>query len=321
MAGKISFDEANLTIADIFLTIEEKEASCASVFESAADLYENLDKVDESEVFETRLKSLNNILGRGLEKGNTYVVAGRPAMGKSAFATSVFLPKAGSNQGVLFFSLEMTNKDLTARILSDLSFQRGAKITYKDIKNKKVDAFQARALIPCVESLKTIPFYIDECSEHTIVSLRAVIEEYIAKLKSQGKELACVVVDHIGLVTPDNRYSGNKTAETGAVSRALKIIAKDYNVAVVAVCQLNRGVEKQENKRPQLADLRWSGDIEQDATAVIGVYRDAYYNAENGGYEGTPNILEAIILKNRNGECETLQFYCSMAFNHISERL
>jgi replicative DNA helicase len=144
--------------------------------------------------------------------------------------------------------------------------------------------------------------------------------------------LALVVVDHLGLIKPSGRYSGNKVLETGEVSDALASLAKEQNVAVVALHQLNRGTEGRENKRPTLADLRNSGDLEQDADIVCFAYREAYYLERNKFDAGSQqemqrqteldacrNTMEVLIAKNRNGATTTVNLFCDMASNAIRD--
>jgi replicative DNA helicase len=318
MAGKISFDEANLTIADIFSTIEEKDMQePQSVFDGMVSIFNELENNSAPKGIKTKIPELNEVLGTGLQRGGLYIVAGRPAMGKSAFATSVFLPAIGSDDAVLFFSLEMTSRELNARVLSEFANDRGLIVSYKDILSGNINHYVQKSIMDNIGCVRDIPFIIDDNSHQTIESIKQRIEEYIKIYSHKGKTLSTVVVDHIGLITPNNRYAGNKVNEIGEITRALKSMAKDFDIAVVALCQLNRGVEKQIEKRPQLADLRGSGDIEQDANVVIALYRDAYYNADKGAYEGTLNEIEAIILKNRSGECKTVKMYCDLPFNVI----
>jgi replicative DNA helicase len=151
-------------------------------------------------------------------------------------------------------------------------------------------------------------------------------------MERAGQSLDLVVVDHLGLIRPSGRYAGNKVQEVGEVSDALATLAKDQNVAVLALHQLNRGTEGRENKRPTLADLRNSGDLEQDADLVCFAYRQSYYlermKCDPGSQaelqrqtelEACRNTLDILIAKNRNGPTDTVTLFCDMASNVIRD--
>ena len=149
----------------------------------------------------------------------------------------------------------------------------------------------------------------------------------------QGKRLRLVVIDHLGLIRPSKHYRGNKTNEVGEVSRSLKHLAKSENVAVLCLAQLNRAVEgRTENKRPQLSDLRDSGEIEQDADTVLFAYRDAYYLAKAKHDDGSPeekvrqaelkkleHVLEISVAKARNGPDGRVELFCDMGSNVVTD--
>lgn len=131
-------------------------------------------------------------------------------------------------------------------------------------------------------------------------------------------------IDHMGLVTPSNRYAGNKVAEAGEVSGQARALAKELDCCVVLLCQLSREVEKRDDKRPIMSDLRWSGEIEQDAHVVAFLYREAYYlaqdpNADPGKISAARNSLEFLIRKNRNGETADVRLWCSIAHSSIRD--
>src|SRR5690606_18978478 len=128
-----------------------------------------------------------------------------------------------------------------------------------------------------------------------------------ARLEAEGRFLSVVCIDHMGLVTPSDRYRGNKVAEAGEVSAQARALAKELDCCVILLCQLSREVERRDDKRPIMADLRWSGEIEQDAHVVAFLYREAYYlaqdpNAEPWKLQDARFKLEFLIRKNRNGE-------------------
>ena len=171
--------------------------------------------------------------------------------------------------------------------------------------------------------------YINEQAGLSMAEIAAFTRTAAQMFERQGRELGLVIVDHIGKVKPSTNYRGNKVHEVGEISNALATLAKRENVAVLALCQLNRGVERRENKRPGLADLRDTGDIEQDADAVMFAYRHAYYlerqkeenddkeRARVKALELTRNDLELIIAKQRNGMTGVVELYVDMASNVV----
>jgi replicative DNA helicase len=152
------------------------------------------------------------------------------------------------------------------------------------------------------------------------------------RLKHAKHETALVIIDHMGKIKPASRYAGNKTAEVGEISGALTAMAKNLDVALVTLCQLNRGAEAQENKRPGLQNLRDSGEIEQDADLVLFLYRPSYYlerareNSADAEHdrkevlEACRHDFEVIIGKQRNGPCITVDLWADMANNAIRNK-
>ena len=153
---------------------------------------------------------------------------------------------------------------------------------------------------------------------------------WAALLRSKGKRVEVICIDHLGLLKATGNYRGNKVAETEEVSADLKLLAKDLDCAVVALAQLNRGVEGRDDKRPSMADLRWSGAIEQDADCVAFVYRQAYYlhkqdpdpgkeTLRAAKYETCKNEIELLIEKNRAGPTAGLKFFCDIGCGVIRD--
>jgi len=204
----------------------------------------------------------------GLEPGLVYVVAGRPGMGKSALAHSICLNAAREGHGVLELSLEMSSKQLGRRALSVASG-----VPMNAIKQNTLSNGQASKLMEARKELKGLPLMIDDAGGQTPAMIAAKARE---ARRRHGLKL--LMIDHLNLMKPeeaDAKHGG--TWAVGRASNAVLAIAKDCGVPVILCVQLNRGVESREDKRPTLADLRQSGDIEQDAYAVGMVYRQEYY--------------------------------------------
>jgi replicative DNA helicase len=225
---------------------------------------------------------LNSRIG-GLQRSDLIIVAGRPGMGKTALATNMafaaaerFLqdqadgiePAKAAGAPIAIFSLEMSSEQLVTRVLSEQS-----QVTAEQIRTGSLGRQEFASFARTAERLHSLPFYIDDTPGLTIAALRTRAR----RLKRQ-KGIGLVVVDYLQLLQGTGRGSNdNRVQEISEISRGLKQLAKELDVPVIGVSQLSRAVEQREDKRPQLADLRESGSIEQDADIVLFVYREEYY--------------------------------------------
>jgi replicative DNA helicase len=261
----------------------------------------------------------------GFQRGELVVLAGRPGMGKSALAVSSARQSAEAGHTAIYFSLEMTAKALSGRALTDAIFDHRDPIAYSDAAAGRLSNDQAQRVIDAQRKFR-LPFEIDPQGDLSVAQIAARSRKYQQALQRKGKTLDLVVVDHLHLVRASDRYRGNATAELTETSGALKALAKELNVPVVALAQLNRAVEGRDTKRPTLADLRQSGSIEQDADLVLMLYREAYYltaQCSDPRDEGdriarlmeVENRIEVIIAKNRNGPTCTIPLFCNIAAN------
>lgn len=222
----------------------------------------------------TGLRDLNKLLG-GLQKSDLIIVAGRPGMGKTALATNIAFHAATTTltdeepQHIAFFSLEMSAEQLANRILSEESG-----LSSEDIRRGDLNPNQFTDLVRASGRIETAPIYIDDTPGLSV----SQVASRARRLKRQHG-LGLVVVDYLQLLAPPlgRRRDENRVLEISSISRALKNIAKELDVPVLALSQLSRAVEQREDKRPNLADLRESGSIEQDADVVMFVYREEYY--------------------------------------------
>ena len=215
----------------------------------------------------------------GLNNSDLIIIAGRPAMGKTALATNIaynvaeFMSHDKSvdpkSRGVAFFSLEMSADQLASRILSTVTQTPGHKMRTGELDNAEFTRIAA-----AVRELETIPLYIDDTPGLNINTIRTR-----ARRLKRNKGLGLIVIDYIQLImgTGSKKTEGNRVQELSEISRGLKILAKELNVPVIALSQLNRGVEQRDDKRPVMSDLRESGSIEQDADIVMFVFRENYY--------------------------------------------
>lgn len=242
----------------------------------------------------TPWEEFNRMTG-GLEAGRLYVFAGRPGSGKSSIALNVATHAAEAAQvGCYFVSLEMSSTELGVRSLSAETGISGSQLT----KNPEdiVDG-QWESLAQAVEKFTGLNVHIDITADKTI---EQIVDEARVYVRQRGVGL--IVVDHIGIINPtrDQRRL-SRQQQIGVFTRALKLMAKDLGVPVVALSQLNRDLERREDKRPHLADLRESGDIEQDADVVAMVFRPSQLDDE-----ADPSDAELIVRKNRAGQCGTV---------------
>ncbi|PWR20054.1 replicative DNA helicase [Zavarzinia compransoris] len=267
----------------------------------------------------TGLIDLDQKLG-GLHRSDLLILAGRPSMGKTALATNIAFNAARAArferdaQGrmqtaegavVAFFSLEMSAEQLAMRMLSEQS-----RIVSEKIRRGQMNTDEFHHLVQAAQEVQRLPLYIDDTPGITISALRTRCR----RLKRQSG-LGLVIVDYLQLLNPSGKSrTDNRVGELSEITRGLKMLAKELDVPVVALSQLSRQVENREDKRPQLADLRESGTIEQDADVVMFVFREEYYLMRREPREGTPehaawqdemekvhNLAEVIIGKQRHG--------------------
>ena len=277
-------------------------------------------------------------LGRaigGWQRGRFYVIAGRPSMGKTTSALSLLLRTAHKGHGVLFVSLEMGSDELSSMALSSLARSQGRRVEYRDVSPEAVMEPGFRQKLETIVQMRplmnSMPFMVDDRAGLTVADIRAAASQHAQRLEAMGSRLEVLCIDHLGLIKPSSRYAGNKVAETEETSMSLKQLAKDLDIAVVSLVQLNRGVEGREDKRPGLSDLRWSGAIEQDADVVMFVYRESYYLERRRHDDQVQeverehklkekqNVIELIIAKQRGGTCPIVDLYCDMGCAFISD--
>lgn len=289
----------------------------------------------------TGLKSLDDILG-GLHPSDLIILAGRPSMGKTALATNIAFDVAKNyrfeNSGdgtrrtvaggvVGFFSLEMSAEQLSTRLLADYTGIPGTRIRRGEIEQVEYEALRDAAI-----EIANLPLYIDDQGGLPIAQLCAR-----ARRLKRTHGLDLIVVDYLQLVTASRAgRNDGRVQEVSEVTQSLKALAKELDVPVVALSQLSRKVEDRADKKPQLADLRESGSIEQDADVVAFVYREAYYKERDKPREDTPEYLawedefraiahlaEVIIGKQRHGAIGSAHLHFEGArtkFTDLQER-
>lgn len=259
-----------------------------------------------------QIGSLDDLLGPMRPK-QLIIGAGRPGMGKTAVALSYSVGAALAGHGVLFVSLEMSADELAARMTADLCFDGHSGIPFESIRDGKLNRMQMGRVAEARDRMAEAPFRIIDAGSLSVGRLAMIVRRYKRRFAAQGHKLELVVIDYLQLLHPDTKGRSNYEA-VSEVSRTLKAIAKDHDVAVLALAQLSRAIEQRQDKRPILSDLRDSGQIEQDADAVLFLYRHEYYlhlvepepnDPKRGDWEAAlekcRGSLELILAKRRNG--------------------
>lgn len=280
------------------------------------------------------LKGVTHHIGP-LSPGAVYVIAGRPGSGKTAAgvaaARSIIRQKNPQNShfGVIYFTLEVTRRDLWNRFIACEMARSYTPVEYMNLKRGIVSNVELQAIENAAKALNKFPLFIHDKSGLTINQIYVAARAEKQKLMEKGLDLHVVVVDYLQIIRPSGRYMGNKVAEISDISIGLLSIAKDLNVAVIALSQLSRKVEEREDKRPVMSDLRESGQIEQDANSIIFLYRPAYYDSQKRESQNTDfvritqsrrNHIHYIIAKARDGTPGEVINYCEIGLNHIRDK-
>jgi replicative DNA helicase len=288
---------------------DNERSSVRPIQETILEYLREVRSNDSSSGLASLIVSLDTLLG-GLYVGELTLIAARPGMGKTALALNIAANVASPSAGVAFFSLEMPKGQLIGRLLCceagiDVSLLRKGALSSENWS--KLD--------PVTQRLGALPLWLDDPSSLNIFELRAKIRRIQAECKKRGTVLRTVFVDYVQLMQSVQK-SASREQEVSEISRGLKAIAKDHELAVVALSQLNRAVETrhERNKRPMLSDLRESGALEQDADNIIFIYRDEYYYPETD----SPGIAELIVAKQRNGPIGTAKVRFEKESTHFA---
>lgn len=280
----------------------------------------------------TGLASLDRVLG-GLYGGDLIIVAGRPGMGKSTLGTHLARAAGLAGRFVDFYSLEMTAKQLSVRLATDLDYDtRGHELplSYARLIKGRAGIAERDRAARAVIRLGELPIQIHDRDRMTMNEIAATARAHAAKQVCMG----LIIIDHCQIIAVSDRYRGNRVQEITEITGLAKALAKRLGWPVVMLCQLNRVSEGRPDKRPQLSDLRDSGSIEQDADVVIGMYRPGYYadhqlraagkddpnrSKLEGEYEEKKHELELIVLKQRMGPTGSIATYCDIGASVIRD--
>lgn len=243
----------------------------------------------------TGWRDLDNMTA-GLQRSDLIVLAARPAMGKSTLVTNLAYNVATlAKQSVLFFSLEMSKEQLVDRMLADASG-----VDAWNIRTGNLSDDDFSKLSEAMGEMAEAPIFFDDTPGISVLEMRTK-----ARRAAHEAPLGLIIVDYLQLMQASGRSDGNRVQEVSEISRGLKLIARELNVPVIALSQLSRSVESRSPQIPQLADLRESGSIEQDADIVMFIYREDYYNPDTD----RQHITDLIIAKHRNGPTGRIELF------------
>ena len=300
------------SVDDIDDTLDEAEKKILGVVKNkqSSEFREFKDVLNEArDNLETLYKSKGEVTGipsgfvdidrltAGFHENQLIIVAARPAMGKTIFALNVAVNAALAGKSVAIFNMEMDAVQLANRILSSVGQIEGRKFLSGSFNNN-----DWTRLNEAISQLDGAKIFINDMTESTIGAIRSKCR----RLASSEAGLDLVIIDYLQLVSGGKNYGANRQQEVSDISRALKLLALELHVPIIALAQLSRSVEQREDKRPIMSDLRESGSIEQDADIVSFLYRDSYYRKGATG-EGNASISEFIVGKHRNGRTDTIK--------------
>ena len=269
-------------------------------------LFQTFDRLDMLNRDDASVKPISTGIGdldrviTGLNRSDLILLAARPGMGKTSFALNIARNVAVvGKKTVAFFSLEMTKEQLVSRLLSAEALVGGTKLRTGDLKPE-----EWQRLIGAGDILKNTNIYLDDTPGITVPEMKAKLRRL--------KHVDLVVIDYLQLMSTGRR-DGNRVQEISELTRNLKILAKEIDVPAICLSQLSRASEQRQDHRPQLSDLRDSGSIEQDADIVLFLYREGYYDRENGAETAQAaidqNSGECIVAKNRHGETTIVKLH------------
>jgi len=250
------------------------------------------------------LPRLDEMLVGGLHRGHLYVIAARPSVGKTTLAWNMAANMVLEDNPVLFVSLETREETLVHGLLS-----RSSGVNSYHLTRGTYDQMAANRLQEASEDVGRLPLYICDDARITMGGLRTMVRAAKAKYG-----VAAVFIDYLQLITPEGNGQESRQVQVSMISRDAKLLAMEQEIPIVMLAQLSRKTEVRENKKPQLADLRESGSIEQDADVVCLIYRDGYYDRENDD-----GRTELIIAKQRHGPCGTIPLMFNPAIGEFSE--
>ena len=306
--GEMSFDEETSTQellgraeAELFSVSDQSLKQDLVSIENI--LTESFDRIEELHRNKGQLRGIRtgyrdlDAMTAGLQRSDLIILAARPAMGKTTLVTNLAYNVATiSKLPVLYFNLEMSKEQLIDRMLADASG-----VDSWNIRTGNLSDDDFAKLSEAMGEMAEAPIFIDDTPGLSVLEMRTK-----ARRAAHDQPLGLIIVDYLQLMQASGNHNGNRVQEVSEISRGLKLIARELNVPLIALSQLSRSVESRTPPIPQLADLRESGSIEQDADIVSFIYRPGYYEPDN---PDVANITDLIIAKHRNGPVGKVQLY------------
>ncbi len=279
------------------------------IWQAASEYYDEIEKLLEIGTgaigMPTGFSDLDDLLG-GFQKSDLVVFAGRPGMGKTSWMLSVALNLARKDRRVAIFTMEMGVEQMVQRLIS---METG--IGIQQLRTANISAREHTRLAEAIGRISVLPLFIDDTPSISPVEMRTKCR----RLQHESG-LDIVMVDYMQLMSAGRAYENNRVQEISYISRSLKELARELNVTVLSTAQLSRAVEQRQDKKPQLSDLRESGTIEQDADAVLFLYRDEVYNPETTEF---PNQADVMLSKHRHGPIGAVQLYFEKSFTRFKD--
>jgi replicative DNA helicase len=284
---------------------------------------------DGSHIVSSGLPDLDQRLPmRGLASGSLTVLAGRPGMGKTMVAASLASAAGRKGHGVAVFSLEVPASEIVARMAC--SWMGSSAPHYGDVLSGRMPPHEFDMFAAAARDVAQWPIYIDDSASLSIAEIGILAERQARRMAAKGTPLRLVVIDHAQFVRGIRKEGGNRTQEVGDIAKHAKVIAKRLDCNVVLCSQLNRGVEGRDDKRPNMSDLRDSGEIEEAADCVLLLYREAYYLQKEAlksndasaseRLEAVRNDLTIDVAKARQGGTGPVHLWCDVARSIIQCR-
>lgn len=314
-------------LAEIRKAIVSTEDNGTDLKSATAALLQNIDDIragKSAPVPSTGLEDVDRQIGGGLRPGRLFVIAARPGMGKTVVEAA--LARRGGNKGIgsAIFSLEIDAAEMTARLIASHLAMTDMALDYRDILVGNLDDRKAAYVRQGAKTIATLPIEIDHSPGLSMAEIEARARVIRERFRRRGVPFGAIYIDYLQLVRPAERYRGRRVDEVGEIALGAKELSKRLECAVILFSQLSREVEKRNDKRPILSDLRDSGNIEEHADVVAFLYREAYYLQNDPDYlrgdgskvdrmETVKHDLEFIIGKNRLGPTRTVDLWADVA--------
>ncbi|WP_437186614.1 replicative DNA helicase [Planctomicrobium sp. SH668] len=279
----------------IFSIVENQENFSSIAIDDILDvtfqrIFERMDMEDTVSGLPTGFHGLDEYTS-GFQPTELIVLAARPSMGKTALVCNFTLAVAKANKGCLLFSLEQSKMELAERLLCI-----HAKISGHKLRKGELDEYDQNTLMEGANEMRAMPIFIDDVAGRTMSQIAA-----ISRRLKRRSQLDIVIIDYLQLIEAEDKQMPREQ-QIASITRRLKFLAKDLHIPVIALAQLNRGLEQREDKRPKLSDLRESGAIEQDADIVMFLHRPEAYDPQD-----RPGEADLIVAKNRSGPVGTVE--------------